>query len=248
MPDTIGGLPLHPLIVHFAVTLLPLSALALLVLIAVPRWRKTFGWVVLAGLFVSVGTAWVAKETGEGLASVLGLPQEHAQWGDRIVPIAGLLFIAAAVWFWQVRKGATGALTTISAIVSAILAVISIIVIVIVGHTGAQAAWAGKMAAATAPAPAATAAGSSGSSSSSGSATGAITMADVQQHASSSDCWSVVNGTVYNLTDWIAQHPGGQSPIEQMCGQDATSAFDAQHGGQRTPEKVLAGFEIGTLS
>lgn len=247
MPDTIGGLPLHPLVVHFAVVLLPLSALALLVLLVVPRWRATYGWVVLGGLFVSVGAAFVAKETGEGLAATLGLPQEHAQWGDRIVPIAGLLFIAAAIWFWQVRKGATGALTTISAIVSAILAVVAIIVIVIVGHTGAQAAWAGKMAAATAPAPAASATTGTAASAG-GAATGAITMADVQQHASQSDCWSVVNGTVYKLTDWIAQHPGGAGPIEQMCGVDATAAFDAQHGGQRTPEKVLAGFEIGTLS
>ena len=238
MPDTIGGLPLHPLIVHAAVVLLPLSALGLLVLIAVPRWRRTFGWLVLAGLFVSAGTAWLAKETGENLAATLGVPQEHAQWGDRIVPIAGLLFIAAAVWFWRIRSGSTGALTAIAAVVAAILSVASIVIIVIVGHTGAEAAWAGKMAAANAPPPAA--AGGT-------AAAGGITMDEVAAHASADDCWSVVNGTVYDLTSWIAQHPGGPSPIESMCGQDATSAFTSQHGGQKTPEKVLAGFEIGRL-
>ena len=236
MPDTIGGLPLHPLIVHAAVVLLPLSALGLLILIVVPRWRRTYGWLVLAGLFVSAGTAWLAKETGENLAATLGVPQEHAQWGDRIVPIAGLLFIVAAVWFWRIRIGNTGALTTIAAVVAAILAIASIAIIIVVGHTGAQAAWAGKMAAATAPTKA-----------QGGTAGTGMTMDEVASHATADDCWSVVNGTVYDLTTWIAQHPGGPSPIESMCGQDATSAFTSQHGGQRTPEKVLAGFEIGRL-
>lgn len=240
MPDTIGGLPLHPLVVHAPIVLLPLSALGLIVLILVPRWRRTFGWLVLAGLFVSAATAWLAKETGENLAATLGLPQEHAEWGDRIVPIAGLLFIVAAVWFWRVRVGNTGGLTMIAGIVAAILAVASIAVIVVVGHTGAEAAWAGKMAAATAPPPAPSDAATT--------STGAgITMAEVATHATATDCWSVVNGTVYDLTTWISQHPGGPSPIESMCGQDATSAFTSQHGGQQEPEQVLAGFEIGRL-
>lgn len=238
MPETIGGLPLHPLIVHAPIVLLPLSALGLIILILVPRWRRTYGWLVLAGLFVSAATAWLAKETGENLAAALGVPQEHAEWGDRIVPIAGLLFIVAAVWFWRVRVGNTGALTTIAGIVAGLLAVASIAVIVVVGHTGAEAAWAGKMAAATAPPAAA---------SPDGGAAAGFTLAEVASHATADDCWSVVNGTVYDLTTWIAQHPGGPSPIESMCGQDATSAFTSQHGGQQEPEQVLAGFEIGRL-
>ena len=74
-----------------------------------------------------------------------------------------------------------------------------------------------------------------------------MTMADVASHTTAADCWSVVSGTVYDLTAWIAEHTGGPSPIESMCGRDATSAFTAQHGGQQAPEQALAGFEIGRL-
>ena len=244
MPDTIGGLPLHPLIVHAAVVLLPLSAIGLLVLLVVPRWRLTYGWLVLIGLFASTLAAWVAKETGENLAQSLGVPQEHAEWGDRIVPIAALLFVAAALWYWRVRKGATGALTTLNALIAAGLAVISIIVIVVVGHSGAEAAWAGKIAASGPPASTAT---ESQPPSDAVPAAG-ITLAEVQGHATVQDCWSIVSGSVYDLTEWIAKHPGGEGPIESMCGTDATAAFTGQHGGQAEPEQALARFRIGAAA
>jgi hypothetical protein len=32
-----------------------------------------------------------------------------------------------------------------------------------------------------------------------------------------------------------------------MCGVDASSAFDAQHSGQRRPEQEFASFKIGAL-
>ena len=242
MPETIGGLPLHPLVVHAAVVLLPLSALGLLVLLVVPRWRRTYGWLVLIGLFASTVAAWVAKESGENLARSLGVPAEHAEWGDRIVPIAALLFVAAALWFWRVRKGATGALTTINALIAAALAVIAIIVIVVVGHTGAQAAWEDKVAprAEAAVSPQAGARAQSGATAAEG-----ISLAEVESHATPVDCWAIVGGSVYDLTDWIAQHPGGAGSIESMCGTDATAAFTGEHGGEAEPEEILAQFRIG---
>jgi hypothetical protein len=33
-----------------------------------------------------------------------------------------------------------------------------------------------------------------------------------------------------------------------ICGKDGSSAFDSQHGGEKKPEKILAGFQIGTLA
>lgn len=72
-------------------------------------------------------------------------------------------------------------------------------------------------------------------------------MVDVVKHNKSSDCWTVVNGGVYNVTSWINEHPGGASAIISMCGVDGSSAFDDQHGGQRSPERELASFKIGNL-
>lgn len=73
----------------------------------------------------------------------------------------------------------------------------------------------------------------------------AYTLAEVKTHNSASSCWTIVRSDVYDLTSWIKQHPGGSGAILQMCGKDATVAFENQHGGQRRPENELAGYEIG---
>ncbi len=74
-----------------------------------------------------------------------------------------------------------------------------------------------------------------------------FTMTDVKTHNSSSSCWTVVSGSVYDVTTWINKHPGGSSAIKGMCGVDATSAFSGQHGGQSRPVSELASFKIGIL-
>jgi peptidoglycan hydrolase-like protein with peptidoglycan-binding domain len=74
-----------------------------------------------------------------------------------------------------------------------------------------------------------------------------FTMAQVATHSTQNDCHSVVSGSVYNLTSWIAQHPGGASAIIGMCGKDGTASFMSQHGGQNNPVNRLAAFKIGTL-
>ncbi len=74
------------------------------------------------------------------------------------------------------------------------------------------------------------------------------TMSDVTAHATASSCWTAVNGSVYDVTSWINQHPGGARAILGMCGKDASSAYDNQHGGQSRPESELASFKIGILN
>lgn len=84
---------------------------------------------------------------------------------------------------------------------------------------------------------------SEGSTSSDG-----YTMAQVAGHATSASCWSVIGGAVYDLTDWIKKHPGGDRAILGICGKDGTAAFTQQHGGKSKPEATLATFKIGTLA
>lgn len=73
------------------------------------------------------------------------------------------------------------------------------------------------------------------------------TLADVKLHNTKANCWTVVNGSVYNVTGWISQHPGGASAIIGMCGIDGSAAFNGQHGGQARPATELASFKIGVL-
>lgn len=74
------------------------------------------------------------------------------------------------------------------------------------------------------------------------------TLAQVAEHGETNGCWTSINGAVYDLNAWIAKHPGGDKNILMICGKDGSSAFDNQHGGERKPEKILAGFQIGTLA
>lgn len=86
------------------------------------------------------------------------------------------------------------------------------------------------------------------STSTSGTTSSGITMATVMQHNSASSCYTAINGSVYDVTSWINQHPGGAQAILSLCGTDGSAAFNAQHGGQARPANELASFKIGALA
>lgn len=90
--------------------------------------------------------------------------------------------------------------------------------------------------------------GTSTSASSSTAGVSGYTMAQVAAANSAAKCWTAIRGDVYDLTSWVDQHPGGGDKILSICGTDGTAAFEGQHGGQRRPERELAGFKIGTLA
>lgn len=261
--DTIAGLPVHPLIVHAVVMLLPLSAIGLIACVVRPAWRERFGILVVLGALGGAIAAWVAKESGEQLAARIGKPADHAEWGERLVPIAFAFGILTVIWYAALRRSRSGTgLGRILGVVGALLAVAVMGLTVLAGHSGATAAWAGRIAStdarggSSAPVPAgsstspstATTSSSSAAPSSSSSASPALTLATVATHNTDSDCWAAINGKVYNLTDWIGQHPGGPEAIKGLCGTDATSAFAAQHGTQPEPNDRLAQFLVGNLA
>jgi cytochrome b involved in lipid metabolism len=73
------------------------------------------------------------------------------------------------------------------------------------------------------------------------------TMAQVAQRNSQSACWVVIDGMVYDLTEWIRSHPGGRGAILSLCGTDGTSSFNAQHAGRASVASVLGGYKLGPL-
>ncbi|MFZ2151508.1 MAG: cytochrome b5-like heme/steroid binding domain-containing protein [Minisyncoccia bacterium] len=74
-----------------------------------------------------------------------------------------------------------------------------------------------------------------------------FTMAEVALHADTTSCYSVINGSVYDLTTWIPKHPGGERAIKGICGKDGSDGFNGKHGGKPQQESTLASFKIGTL-
>ena len=86
----------------------------------------------------------------------------------------------------------------------------------------------------------------------------AYTLSEVAQHASKDDCWAIISGDVYDLTEFINRHPGGDE-ILRACGTDATTLFnsrqtqDGQWVGSGTPHsqaavEQLAKLKIGTVN
>lgn len=233
--DTIAGLPVHPLVVHFAVVLLPLASCGVIASVFLPKIRTRYLGLSVLGVFLGTGAAFVSKESGEALARRVGLPARHADLGTYLV-IASLTFLAiSALWYWQGR-----AKKSYSNPVGLLASVVGIGVIglsVLTGHTGAQAVWQGKLSAKS----------EAGAGATSGSASGTITLADVATHNSPTDCWSAIDGKVYNLTDWINKHPGGSVVIKALCGKDGTAGFKGQHQGQQKPADELSRFLVGDL-
>ena len=74
-----------------------------------------------------------------------------------------------------------------------------------------------------------------------------ISRATVAQHASTSDCWSIVGKNVYDLTSYVSQHPGGSGAIAGICGANGTAAFKSQHMGSSKIASILAAYKIGKV-
>ncbi len=73
-------------------------------------------------------------------------------------------------------------------------------------------------------------------------------MADVKKADTRANCWSVIDGNVYDLTAWISAHPGGASAILFLCGKDGSNAFKAQHENQARPAMNLTKYLLGPLT
>ncbi len=74
------------------------------------------------------------------------------------------------------------------------------------------------------------------------------TMAKVKENNSASSCWSVINGNVYNLTQWINSHPGGKDIILGLCGTNGTASFNGHPRVQGNPTATLASYLLGPLA
>src|SRR5664279_2724119 len=100
----IAGLPLHQLLVHAVVVLIPLTVVAVLLTQFWPVARRRLGIVTpLAALAVLVLVP-ITVAAGQNLASLIGpLPavQTHQRYGEMLLPWAVALFVVAvAQWAW----------------------------------------------------------------------------------------------------------------------------------------------------
>lgn len=74
------------------------------------------------------------------------------------------------------------------------------------------------------------------------------TQAQVGNHANPADCWTILDGMVYDITKLIDVHPGGGVIID-YCGLDASSIFSNSHQANEAADRALldSKYKIGTL-
>lgn len=57
-----------------------------------------------------------------------------------------------------------------------------------------------------------------------------ISVQELSQHSSPSDGWIVINGNIWDITEFAPKHPGGAEIINEYLGQDASTAYNEVHG------------------
>ena len=143
--DTVFDLPLHPLVVHVAVVLVPLAAIGAIAMAVSPKFSRRFGTLVVLVAGAGFAACFLAKASGEAFIRRATASVQHVELGDSM-PVFAFLLAAAVTGFWLVDRGIPGNRrrpwwVKIGAVVLVGVAVMAIIWTVRVGHSGAESTW-----------------------------------------------------------------------------------------------------------
>jgi hypothetical protein len=154
---TVFGLPLHALVLHATVVLVPLTVLLALVFALLPNWRWLTRWPAAAASVVCVGLGFLTTSSGDALLHARPylepLVAEHRQYGTwlswSLVPFAVVTVVAA----WSLPgstalasgrgaqrsriPGTDALLATLVVVAAAVV----LVLVVLTGHSGATAVW-----------------------------------------------------------------------------------------------------------
>ncbi|PWA54543.1 cytochrome b5, heme-binding site-containing protein [Artemisia annua] len=53
-----------------------------------------------------------------------------------------------------------------------------------------------------------------------------FSLSDVSLHNNSKDCWVAINARVYDVTNFLNDHPGGDNVLLDVAGKDASEEFE----------------------
>ncbi len=142
MFDLFQGIPVHALVVHGVVVLLPLAILSGIALSLRSTWREKYGSIVLGLAVVATLMVPIATQSGESLEVRVGDPGEHAELGDRLIyfALAYLLTLAILILGPRLRRLAGLGLKIVAGLVIA-TGIVCAVQVVLIGHSGAKAVW-----------------------------------------------------------------------------------------------------------
>jgi hypothetical protein len=159
----IAGLPLHPLVVHAAVTLVPLSALVSVGFVLVARWRWLLRWPAAVLAVVAALVAWVSRLSGSALLDdrpfLLESPQlrdqieTHQELGEllSLVSLPYALLVLLAAWSLAgttalasgrgAQESRLPALEKVLPVLVVLAALGVLLLVVLTGDAGSRAVW-----------------------------------------------------------------------------------------------------------
>lgn len=70
----------------------------------------------------------------------------------------------------------------------------------------------------------------------------------VAQHTSKESCWVILYGNVYDVTDFLSEHPGGSKIILKLAGKDATEEYDPVHPPGTIEENLKPEQKLGRVN
>lgn len=169
MFEQIGGLPLHPLVIHAAVVFVPLLAIGAVAYAVVPGWRRLLWWAVGLLALAGAGSTILARFSGVAfrqrlLRKHLLTPEftpkvdAHQHFGTVTMWVTIALAVVTLVLLWAVpRRPASGggsaggvsaggrsggtAVQVVFAVVVIGLAVASVYYVYRTGDSGARMVW-----------------------------------------------------------------------------------------------------------
>ena len=162
---TLSGVPLHPLVIHAVVMLVPVAALSAWVLAFLTRWRWLTRWLALGTTVAALGSVVLARQTGKsllasrpfltsGTSKVRDLLLTHQQRAGVLLVVVIVLTVVVAVAFWAlpaVSGLSTGQLhhdgrdvvwvTRSLQVLLAAAGLAALVYVVLTGDAGARAVW-----------------------------------------------------------------------------------------------------------
>eukprot|EP00929_Paragymnodinium_shiwhaense_P068391 TRINITY_DN34384_c0_g2_i1.p1 TRINITY_DN34384_c0_g2~~TRINITY_DN34384_c0_g2_i1.p1 ORF type:complete len:149 (-),score=32.31 TRINITY_DN34384_c0_g2_i1:433-879(-) len=67
-----------------------------------------------------------------------------------------------------------------------------------------------------------------------------VSRAELERHKHEGDCWIAIYGLVYDVTQYLPDHPGGGELISILGGRDVTKEFEEEdHSAQSRKERKI---------
>ncbi|KAJ8934391.1 hypothetical protein NQ314_013432, partial [Rhamnusium bicolor] len=71
-------------------------------------------------------------------------------------------------------------------------------------------------------------------------------LADIKKHNDNRSTWIVIHNNIYDVTEFLNEHPGGEEVLLEQAGKEASEAFE-DVGHSSDARELMVKYKIGEL-